>query len=87
MSAVCRCPRERGVWLGLSDVDTPGKLRWVDTSEAQDGEEGLQPRTPNSRVNMCVSLDQRGQKSSHLCNAKRAYVCQYSPQGKLHTDS
>ncbi|TKS69062.1 Polycystin-1 [Collichthys lucidus] len=72
--------QERGVWLGLSDVDSPGKLRWVNGSGAHEGEEGLPPRSPISRGNLCVSLDQRGQTSSHPCNAKRAYVCQYSPQ-------
>ena len=78
--------RERGVWLGLSDVGSPGKLRWVNGSEAQGGEEGLPPRFPPiSPGNVCVSLDQRGQTSSHPCNAKRAYVCQYSPQGRCHT--
>ncbi len=78
------CPRERGVWLGLSDVDLPGKLHWVNGSEAQGGEEGLPPRSPITRGNMCVSLDQRSQTSSHPCNAKRAFVCQYSPQGWLN---
>ncbi|XP_034544722.1 polycystin-1 [Notolabrus celidotus] len=72
--------QERGVWLGLSDVDAPGKLRWVNGSDAEEGEEGLPPRSPISRGNVCVSLDQRGQASSHPCNAKRAYVCQYRPQ-------
>lgn len=84
---VCSCPRERGVWLGLSDVDPPGKLRWVNGSEAQGGEEGPPPRSPISRGNVCVSLDQRGLTSSHPCNAKRAYVCQYSPQGRLRTST
>lgn len=81
---VCSRPRERGVWLGLSDVKSQGKLRWVNGSEAQEGEEGPPPRSPISRGNVCVSLDQRGQTSSHPCNAKRAYVCQYSPQGRCH---
>lgn len=83
-SRVYSCPRERGVWLGLSDVKSPGKLRWVNGSEAQEGEEGLPPRSPISRGNVCVSLDQRSQTSSHPCNAKRAYVCQYSPEGRFH---
>ena len=82
-SPVHFCTRERGVWLGLSDVDTPGKLRWVNGSEAQEGEDGLPPRSPISRGNLCVSFDQHGQTSSHLCDAKRAFVCQYSPQGRL----
>lgn len=73
------------MWLGLSDVDSPGKLRWVNGSEAREREEGPPPRSPISRGNVCVSLDQRGQASSHPCNAKRAYVCQYSPQGRLHS--
>lgn len=70
------------MWLGLSDVNSAGKLRWVNGSEAQEGEEGLPPRSPVARGNLCVSLDQRGQASSHSCNAKRAYVCQYNPQGR-----
>ncbi|XP_049901251.1 polycystin-1 [Epinephelus moara] len=78
-----RVTQERGVWLGLSDVDSPGKLRWVNGSEAQEGEEGPPPRSPISRGNVCVSLDQRAQTSSHPCNAKRAYVCQYSPQVRV----
>lgn len=82
-SSVCSCSRERGVWLGLSDVNSAGKLRWVNGSEAREGEEGLPPRSPVARGNLCVSLDQRGQTSSHPCNAKRAYVCQYNPQGRL----
>uniref|UniRef100_A0A3Q3GM75 Polycystin 1, transient receptor potential channel interacting n=1 Tax=Kryptolebias marmoratus TaxID=37003 RepID=A0A3Q3GM75_KRYMA len=72
--------QERGVWLGLSDVDSPGKLRWVNGSEAQEGEEGLRPRSAISPGNLCVSLDQHGQTSSHLCDAKRACLCQYIPQ-------
>ncbi|KAF7656432.1 hypothetical protein LDENG_00041290, partial [Lucifuga dentata] len=71
--------QERGVWLGLSDVDSPGTLRWANGSVAQEGEEGLQPRSQLFRGNVCVSLDQRAQTSSHPCNAKRAYICQYSP--------
>lgn len=82
------CTRERGVWLGLSDVDSPGKLLWVNGSEAQDGEEGQQPRSSISGGNVCVSFDQSGQTSSHLCDSKRAYVCQYNPHGMLtHTPS
>lgn len=77
--------RERGVWLGLSDVDSPGKLHWVNGSEAQEGEEGLLSRLLIYRGNLCVSLDQRSQTSQHQCNAKRAYVCQYSPEGNKHT--
>ncbi|XP_029014936.1 polycystin-1 isoform X2 [Betta splendens] len=77
-----RVTQERGVWLGLSDVDSPGKLRWVNGSEAQEGEEGL-PLRPPIRGNMCVSLDQRSQTSQHQCNAKRAYVCQYSPEVRV----
>ncbi|XP_061131221.1 polycystin-1 [Syngnathus typhle] len=75
--------QERGVWLGLSDVTSPGRLRWVDGSEAQNGEEGLPPRFPISRGNFCVSLDQRAQTSLHPCNTKRAFVCQYSPQVQI----
>lgn len=74
------------MWLGLSDVDSPGKLHWVNGSEAQEGEEGLSPR-PSIRGNMCVSLDQRSQTSQHQCNAKRAYVCQYRPEGRSSTSA
>lgn len=77
------CTRERGVWLGLSDVSSPGKLRWVNGSEAQEGEEALRPRSAISPGNLCVSVDQHGQTSSHLCDAKRAYLCQYISQGTL----
>uniref|UniRef100_A0A3B3UL01 Polycystin-1-like n=1 Tax=Poecilia latipinna TaxID=48699 RepID=A0A3B3UL01_9TELE len=70
----------------MSDVDSPGKLLWVNGSEAQDGEEGQQPRSSISGGNVCVSFDQSGQTSSHLCDSKRAYVCQYNPHGTLtHT--
>ncbi|XP_077461763.1 polycystin-1 isoform X2 [Stigmatopora argus] len=75
--------QERGVWLGLSNVTSPGRLRWVNGSEAQNGEEGLQPRFSVSRGNFCVSLDQRAQTSLHPCNTKRAFVCQYSPQVRV----
>ncbi|MEQ2161179.1 hypothetical protein GOODEAATRI_007201, partial [Goodea atripinnis] len=75
--------QERGVWLGLSDVDSPGKLQWVNGSEALEGEEGQQHRSSISRGNVCVSFDQNGQTSSHLCDSKRAYVCQYNAQGML----
>lgn len=77
------CSRERGIWLGLSDVNSPGKLRWVNGSAAQEGEEGQQPHSSISPGNVCVSFDQNGQTSSHLCDSKRAYVCQYNPQGML----
>ncbi|XP_053712172.1 polycystin-1-like [Synchiropus splendidus] len=75
--------QDRGVWLGLSDVNSPGRLRWVNGSDAWNGEEGLPPRSPMTQGNVCVSLDQRAQTSSHPCNAKRAYVCQYTPQVRL----
>uniref|UniRef100_A0A3B4ATD7 Uncharacterized protein n=1 Tax=Periophthalmus magnuspinnatus TaxID=409849 RepID=A0A3B4ATD7_9GOBI len=65
---------ERGVWLGLSDVQSPGKLLWVNGSEAQEGEEGPPPRSALTRGNICIFLDQRGQTSSHSCNIKRARV-------------
>uniref|UniRef100_A0A3Q3J8M2 Polycystic kidney disease 1a n=1 Tax=Monopterus albus TaxID=43700 RepID=A0A3Q3J8M2_MONAL len=73
----------RGMWLGLSDVNSPGKLRWVNGSEAQEGEEGQPPRSQISRGNVCVSLDQGSQTRAHPCNAVRAYVCQYSPQVRV----
>ncbi|XP_061687147.1 polycystin-1 isoform X1 [Syngnathoides biaculeatus] len=75
--------QERGVWLGLSDVTSPGTLRWVNGSEAQNGEEGPPPRFPISHGNVCVSLDQRAQTSLHPCNTQRAFVCQYSSQVKV----
>ncbi|PWA16873.1 hypothetical protein CCH79_00012673, partial [Gambusia affinis] len=75
--------QERGVWLGLSDVDSPGKLLWVNGCEAQDGEEGQQPRSSISGGNVCVSFDQSGQTSSHLCDSKRAYICQYNPHVRV----
>ncbi|KAK2919268.1 polycystin-1 isoform X1 [Channa argus] len=73
----------RGVWLGLSDVDLPGKLRWVNGSDAQEGEEGLRPRPAIYPRKVCVSLDQRSQTSSHPCNVKRHYMCQYRPQVRV----
>uniref|UniRef100_A0A3Q2C8H1 Polycystin 1, transient receptor potential channel interacting n=1 Tax=Cyprinodon variegatus TaxID=28743 RepID=A0A3Q2C8H1_CYPVA len=75
--------QERGIWLGLSDVNSPGKLRWVNGSAAQEGEEGQQPHSSISPGNVCVSFDQNGQTSSHLCDSKRAYVCQYNPQVRV----
>ncbi|MED6256706.1 hypothetical protein ATANTOWER_005316 [Ataeniobius toweri] len=75
--------QERGVWLGLSDVNSPGKLQWVNGSEALEGEEGQQHRSSISRGNVCVSFDQNGQTSSHLCDSKRAYVCQYNAQVRV----
>ncbi|XP_072318379.1 polycystin-1 [Eucyclogobius newberryi] len=75
--------QERGVWLGLSDVQSPGKLLWVNGSEAQEGEEGPPPRSVITSGNMCISLDQRGQTSSHRCNIRRAYVCELKPQVRV----
>lgn len=75
--------QERGVWLGLSDVQSPGKLLWVSGSEAVEGEEGPPPRSVITRGNMCISLDQRGHTSSHPCNIKRAYVCEHKPQVRV----
>ncbi|KAJ0050432.1 hypothetical protein NL108_003655, partial [Boleophthalmus pectinirostris] len=75
--------QERGVWLGLSDVQSPGKLLWVNGSEVQEGKEGPPPRSAITKGNMCISLDQRGQTSSHRCNIKRAYVCELKPQVRV----
>ncbi|XP_056135511.1 LOW QUALITY PROTEIN: polycystin-1 [Lampris incognitus] len=75
--------QERGVWLGLSDVDSPDTLRWVNGSEAREGEGGLATRSQLFSGNVCVSLDQNAQTSSHPCSAKRAYVCQYSAQVRV----
>ncbi|NP_001129985.1 polycystin-1 precursor [Oryzias latipes] len=67
--------QERGVWLGLSDMDSPGKLHWVNGSEV---EENSPSRPDISPGNACVSLDQDSQISSHLCSSKRVYMCQYT---------
>ncbi|RVE75816.1 hypothetical protein OJAV_G00002450 [Oryzias javanicus] len=67
--------QERGVWLGLSDMDSPGKLHWVNGSEV---EENSPSRPDISPGNACVSLDQDGHISSHLCSSKRVYMCQYT---------
>ncbi|XP_066516894.1 polycystin-1 [Hoplias malabaricus] len=72
--------QERGVWLGLSDVDSPGSLRWVDGSAALPGEDGARDRATLVGGNVCVSLDHSGLTSAHPCNAKRAYVCQFTHQ-------
>lgn len=71
------------MWLGLSDIDTPGKLHWVNGSEMQEGEEIFHPRSMSSRGNVCVFLEARGQTSPSQCNAKRPYMCQYTAEGKL----
>ncbi|XP_076845460.1 polycystin-1 isoform X2 [Brachyhypopomus gauderio] len=70
--------QERGVWLGLSDVDSPGSLRWVDGSVAQPGEGGQRDRPLLADGNVCVALDQAGRTSQHPCSAKRAYICQFT---------
>ncbi|XP_072514001.1 LOW QUALITY PROTEIN: polycystin-1 [Salminus brasiliensis] len=70
--------QERGVWLGLSDVDSPGTLRWVDGSEARPGEDGARDRATLVDGNVCVSLDHSGLTSAHPCNAKRAFFCQFT---------
>ncbi|KAK6300832.1 hypothetical protein J4Q44_G00289300 [Coregonus suidteri] len=79
----CRVTQERGVWLGLSDVDSPGSLRWVDGSEARDGEGGGRDRATLVRGKVCVSLDHTALPSSHPCSTKRAYACQYRPQVRV----
>lgn len=81
---VCVCCRERGVWLGLSDQYSPRVLRWVDGSEVRTGEEGTRDRATLQPGKVCVSLDGSGQPSSHSCTAKRAFVCQFTRQGKQH---
>uniref|UniRef100_A0A8C1Y5A5 Polycystic kidney disease 1a n=1 Tax=Cyprinus carpio TaxID=7962 RepID=A0A8C1Y5A5_CYPCA len=80
-----RITQERGVWLGLSDQYSPRVLRWVDGSEVLTGEEGTRDRAMLQPGNVCVSLDGSGQPSSHSCTAKRAFVCQFTRQGKQHT--
>lgn len=83
-SLLCSVTRERGVWLGLSDMDSPGKLHWVNGSEV---EENSPSRPDISPGNACVSLDQDSQISSHLCSSKRVYMCQYTLPGtrRAHT--
>ncbi|KAF5895661.1 polycystin-1, partial [Clarias magur] len=78
-----RITQERGVWLGLSDVDSPGSLHWVDGSSALPGEDGMRDRATLLDGNVCVSLGSSGQTSSHSCSAKRAYVCQFKPQVRV----
>lgn len=73
------------MWLGLSDQYSPRVLRWVDGSEVLTGEEGTRDRAMLQPGNVCVSLDGSGQPSSHSCTAKRAFVCQFTRQGKQHT--
>ncbi|XP_028828513.1 polycystin-1 isoform X2 [Denticeps clupeoides] len=70
--------QERGVWLGLSDIETPGSLSWIDGSDALQGEGGGRDRAMLIPGNVCVSLDNSGLPSSHPCSAKRAYICQFS---------
>ncbi|KAK3530713.1 hypothetical protein QTP86_033585, partial [Hemibagrus guttatus] len=78
-----RITQERGVWLGLSDVDSPGSLHWVDGSSALPGEDGVRDRATLVDGNVCVSLGSAGQTSSHPCSAKRAYVCQFKHQVRV----
>ncbi|XP_051561683.1 polycystin-1 [Myxocyprinus asiaticus] len=78
-----RITQERGVWLGLSDKYSPRVLRWVDHSEFRAGEEGVRDRAHLLPGNLCVSLDNRGQPSSHSCTAKRAFVCQFTRQVRV----
>lgn len=79
---ICVCWRERGAWLGLSDKNSPRVLRWVDGSEVQSGDEGARDRASLPPGNVCVSLDGAGQPSAHSCAAQRAFVCQFTRQGK-----
>ncbi|KAI4874440.1 hypothetical protein NFI96_028243, partial [Prochilodus magdalenae] len=72
---------ERGAWLGLSDVDSPGTLHWVNGSVVLPGEVGARDRATLVNGNVCVSLDHSGVTSAHPCNAKRAFVCQFTRQG------
>ncbi|KAG5854077.1 hypothetical protein ANANG_G00033700 [Anguilla anguilla] len=78
-----RVTQERGVWLGLSDADTPGSLRWADGSEASEGEGGARDRATLVSGNVCVSLDAGGLASSHPCSTTRAFVCEFRPQVRL----
>ncbi|KAL1004887.1 hypothetical protein UPYG_G00051840 [Umbra pygmaea] len=66
----------RGAWLGLSDCG--GSMRWVDGSEALEGESGGRERVGLTKGNVCVSLNNTALPSSHACTASRGYFCQYS---------
>uniref|UniRef100_A0AAY5EW68 Polycystic kidney disease 1a n=1 Tax=Electrophorus electricus TaxID=8005 RepID=A0AAY5EW68_ELEEL len=70
--------QECGVWLGLSDVDSPGSLRWVDGAAARAGEGGPRDRPTLVDGNVCAALDQSGRTSLRPCSTKRAYVCQFT---------
>ncbi|XP_031666863.1 polycystin-1 [Oncorhynchus kisutch] len=59
------------------------RWRWVDGSEALEGEGGGRDRATLVRGKVCVSLDHTALPSSHPCSTKRAYVCQYSPQVRV----
>ncbi len=72
------------MWLGLSNQYSPRVLRWVDGSEVRTGEEGTRDRAMLLAGKVCVSLDGNGQPSSNSCTAKRAFVCQFTRQGKPH---
>ncbi|KAJ8383686.1 hypothetical protein AAFF_G00215280 [Aldrovandia affinis] len=78
-----RVTQERGVWLGLSDADTPGSLRWTNGSESSEGEGGARDRATLVPGNVCVSLDAAGLTSSHPCSTKRAFVCEFRPQVRV----
>ncbi|XP_048871457.1 polycystin-1 isoform X2 [Brienomyrus brachyistius] len=72
--------QERGVWLGLSDIDIPGSLRWVSGANALLAEGGTRTRALLVPGNVCVSLNSSGQVSSHPCSATRAFVCEFKPE-------
>ncbi|XP_065151189.2 polycystin-1 isoform X1 [Paramisgurnus dabryanus] len=78
-----RITQERGVWLGLSDKNSPRVLRWVDNSEVQSGDEGAKDRASLLPGNVCVSLDSAGQPSTHSCTAQRAFICQFTRQVRI----
>ncbi|KAG7491421.1 hypothetical protein MATL_G00003380 [Megalops atlanticus] len=78
-----RVTQERGVWLGLSDADTPGSLQWTDGSEASEGEGGARDRATLVPGNVCVSLDSAGHASSHPCTTTRAYICEFRPEVRV----
>uniref|UniRef100_A0A8C9SAB2 Polycystic kidney disease 1a n=1 Tax=Scleropages formosus TaxID=113540 RepID=A0A8C9SAB2_SCLFO len=75
-----RVTQERGVWLGLSDVNSPNSLRWVNGSDAAPEEGGARDRATLVPGNICVSLDSGGHVSSHPCSATRAFVCEFKPE-------
>ncbi|XP_062867009.1 polycystin-1 [Trichomycterus rosablanca] len=78
-----RFTQDRTVWLGLSDVDSSGTLRWVDGSSAAPGGDGVQESGAPVDGDRCVSLGSDGLTSSDPCAARHAYVCQFKRQARV----